>query len=78
MRLPYELTHLTPFPTKVIFFCEMFPDSKIAENVACAKTKCIDLAHYCKGLLMKSLSNMEHIVVLFDESFNKTSDAHAR
>ena len=66
----------------------MFPDSKIAENFSCGKTECsyvvcFGLAPYFKGLLTKSLSNVEHIVAFFDESFNKTSkrgqmDMHVR
>ena len=69
-------------------FCKMFPDSKIAENFSCGKTECsyvvcFGLAPYFKGLLTKSLSNVEHIVAFFDESFNKTSkrgqmDMHVR
>ena len=56
----------------------MFPDTKIAENFSCEKTKCSyvgcsGFASYFKGLLTKSLSNVEHIVVFFDESFNNTS-----
>ena len=59
-------------------FCKMFPDIKIAENFSCRKSKCsyvvcFGLAPYFKGLLTKILSNVEHIVALFDESFNKTS-----
>ena len=63
---------------KSVIFCKMFPDSEIAENFFCGKTKCsyvvcFYLAPYFKGLLTKSLSNVQHIVALFDESFNKTS-----
>ena len=58
-------------------FSKMFPDSKIADNFSCGKTKCsyvicFGLAHCFKGLLTKSLSNVEHTVALFDESFSKT------
>ena len=64
--------------SKSDLFCKMFPDSKIAESFSCGKTKCryviyFGLAPYSKELLTKSLSNVEHIVTLFDESFNKTS-----
>ena len=50
-------------------FCKMFPDSKIAENFSCGKTKCtyivcFGLTPYSKGLLTKSLSNVEHILAL--------------
>ena len=56
-------------------FCKMFPDSEIAESFSCGKTKCryviyFGLAPYSKELLTKSLSNVEHIVTLFNESFN--------
>ena len=59
-------------------FCKMFPDSKIAESFSCGKTKysyvvCFGLSPHFKGLLTKSLSNVEHIVALFDQSFNTTS-----
>ena len=59
-------------------FCKISPDSKIVENFSCGKTKCtyvvcFGLAPYFKGRLNKSLRNVEHIVALFDESFNKTS-----
>ena len=66
----------------------MLNDSKIAEIFSCRKTNssyvvCFGLVPYFKGLLTKSLSNVEHIVALFDESFNKTSkhglmDMHVR
>ena len=63
---------------KSYLFCKMFPDSKTVENFCCGKTKCsyvvcFGLAPYFKGLLTKSLSNVEHIVALFGESFNKIS-----
>ena len=50
-------------------FCKMFPDSKIAENFSCGKTKrtyivCFGLTPYSKGLLTKRLSNVEHILAL--------------
>ena len=40
------------------FFCSMFPESKIAENFSCGKTKgsyfvCFDLAHISKSILPK-------------------------
>ena len=59
-------------------FCKMFLDRKIAENFSYGETKCsyvvcLGIAPYFKGLLTKSLSSMEHIVALFDESFNKIS-----
>ena len=81
MTLPYQITLLTPFPTK------MFPNSKIVKNFSSGKTKfsyavCFGLAPYFKGLLTKSMSNVEH-VALFDGSFNKISkrgqmDMHVR
>ena len=78
MTLFYQISLLTRFPTKAIFSVKIFPDSKIVENVSCEKTKCtyvvcFGLAPYFKGLLSKSLRNVEHIVALLDESFNKTS-----
>ena len=78
MTLFYQISLLTRFPTKAIFSAKIFPDSKIVENVSCEKTKCtyvvcFGLAPYFKGLLSKSLRNVEHIVALLDESFNKTS-----
>ena len=52
-------------------FCKMFPDSKIAENFSFGKTKCsyvvcFGLAPYFKGHFTKSLSNVKHILALFD------------
>ena len=66
------------FCNKSDLFCKMFNDSKIADNFAC-----FGLAPYFKEHLTKTLSNLEHIVALFDESFNKTSkrgqiDMHVR
>ena len=73
---------------KSYLFCKMFPGSKITENFSCGETKCtyfvcFGLAPYFKELLTNSLSNVEHIVALFDESLNKTSkrgqmDMHVR
>ena len=69
-------------------FCKMFPDSKIAENFSCGKTKCsyvvcFGRAPYFKGILTEILCNVEYILALFDELFNKTSkrgqmDMHVR
>ena len=74
---------------KSYLFCKMFPGSKIVENFSFGETKCtyfvcLGLApSYFKELLTKSLSNVKHMVALFDESLNKTSkrgqmDRHVR
>ena len=57
----------------------MFSDGKIQENFSWGKTKysyvvCFGLDPSFKGFLTKSLHNVEHVLALFDESFNKTSN----
>ena len=64
-------------------FCKMFPDSKIVDNFTCGKTQCsyvvcFGLAPYFKGFLTRSLSNVEHIVALFNESFKKKKKRHGQ
>ena len=66
----------------------MFPDSNIAKNFACGKTKCsyivtYGLAPYFKSLLNDTLSSLDCFVAMFDESYNKISkrgqmDLHVR
>ena len=66
----------------------MFPDSNIAKNFACGKTKCSSivtyaLAPYFKSLLIDTLSSLDCFVAMFDESYNKISrrgqtDLHVR
>ena len=66
----------------------MFPDSNIAKNFACGKTKCsyiftYGLAPYFKSLLNDTLSSVDCFVAMFDESYNKISkrgqmDLHVR
>ena len=56
----------------------MFPDSNIAENFACGKTKCsyivtYGLAPYFKSLLIDTLSSLDCFVAMFDESYHKIS-----
>ena len=56
----------------------MFPDSNIAKNFACGKTKCsyivtYGLAPYFKSLLNDTLSSLDCFVAMFDESYNKIS-----
>ena len=53
----------------------MFPDSSIAKNFACGKTKCsclisFGVAPYFKLILDETLSSIDKFVALFDESFN--------
>ena len=53
----------------------MFPDSKIAQDFACGKTKCTyivkhGLVPYFTDLLNEKLDNTNYYVALFDESFN--------
>ena len=69
-------------------FYKMFTDTKTEENFSCGKANCsyvvcFGLAPYFKGLLSKTLSNVEHVVALLDESFSKISkrgqiDTHVR
>ena len=52
----------------------MFPDSNIAKNFACGKTRCsyivtFGLAPYFKGLLNDTLSSLDCFVAMFDESY---------
>ena len=56
----------------------MFPDSNIAKNFACGKTKCsyivtYGLAPYFKSLINDTLSSLDCFVAMFDESHNKIS-----
>ena len=57
-------------------FCNMFPDSNIAKNLACGKTKCsyivtYGLASYFKSLVNDTLSSLDCFVAMLDESYNK-------
>ena len=56
-------------------FTTMFPDSRIAKNFSCGKTKCgfivkFGIAPYFVELLNSQLKDIEYVVALFDESFN--------
>ena len=55
-------------------FTIMFPDSGIAKNFSCRKTKCgfivkFGIATYFVELLNSQLKDVEYFVALFDESF---------
>ena len=57
-------------------FATMFPDSKIAKEFSCARTKSMyfvthGLAPFFKKLLVDAVKELDHYVLLFDESFNK-------
>ena len=66
----------------------MFPDSNIAKNFACGQTKCsyivtCGLVPYFKSLLNDTLSSLDCLVAMFEESYNKISkrgqvDVHVR
>jgi hypothetical protein len=56
-------------------FTTMFPDSEIAKDFSCGKTKCgfivkFGIAPYFLELLNSQLKDLEYFVALFDESFN--------
>ena len=56
----------------------MFPDSGIANNFSCGKTKCgfivkFGIAPYFVELLNSQLKDVEYFLALFDESFNSVS-----
>lgn len=69
-------------------FSAMFHDSEIATKFSCGKTKCTYLicfgvAPYFKELLCKTLSELDHVVCQFDESYNQVvkksqMDLHVR
>ena len=57
-------------------FACMFPDSKIAKDFSCGRTKCghlltHSLAPHFKKLLVEDLNELDNFVSLFDESYNK-------
>ena len=66
----------------------MFPDSSIAKNFTCGKTKCsylisFGVAPYFKLIFHDTLNTIDKFVALFDESFNPSSktgqmDLHIR
>ena len=56
-------------------FTTMFPDSGIAKNFSCGKTKCgfivkFGIAPYSVELMNSQLKDLKYFVALFDESFN--------
>ena len=56
-------------------FIKRFPDSKIAEKVACRESECarvarFGLAPHFKSLLVESINHADNFVLLFDESLN--------
>lgn len=58
-------------------FSEMFPDSQIAQKFACGSTKLkylvtFGLAPYFLSEIEEEVKDVSHVVVLFDESFNRT------
>ena len=59
---------------KAELFIAMFPDSQIAQKVACGQTKCKYLVCHALARYFKELhgqtSEVEHFVCLFDESHN--------
>ena len=64
--------------SKSKLFCSMFPDSKIAQNFTCGKTKCsYILCHgitpFIKETLLNELKEVPYYTTLFDESYNKIS-----
>ncbi|XP_065665582.1 uncharacterized protein LOC136087006 [Hydra vulgaris] len=69
-------------------FASMFPDSKIANNFSCGRTKSgyivtHGLAPYLKKILLGDLNKLDNFVCLFDESYNKVvkkgqMDLHVR
>ena len=74
--------------TKSDLFCAMFPDSKIAQQFTCGKTKCSYLlchgiSPYVREVLLGELKEVPYYTTLFDESYNKISktgqmDLHVR
>ena len=61
--------------SKSELFSAMFHDSQIAKNFSCGKTKCtyilcFGVAPYFKELLCTTLSEVDHFVCQFDESYN--------
>ena len=73
---------------KTELFALMFPDSKVAKDFTCGKTKCSHLvnhgiAPYFHELLYSQLNSLDHFVAMFDESHNKIAkegqmDLHIR
>ena len=56
----------------------MFPDSKIAEQFSCGRTKCsyilcYGVAPYLKEALIAELKEVPYYTTLFDESYNRIS-----
>ena len=56
-------------------YTTMFPDSEIAKNFSCGKTKCgfivkFEIAPYFIELLNSQLKDVEYFVALFDEFCN--------
>ena len=64
--------------TQCLLFSKIFPDSKIARQYSCGKTKCgylikYGLAPYFQQQILAALSHQDCLnSVSFDESFNKT------
>ena len=74
------VTHSSFHSNQVVgtIFQEMFPDSEIAKQFTCGRTKLaylvtFGLAPYFKDELHDALQKSSHIVVLFDESFNRVT-----
>ena len=69
-------------------FCSMFPDSRIAKECPCGRTKCsyivnYGIAPYFLELLTDELKEASNFVALFDESYNYVTkksqvDVHIR
>ena len=56
---------------KMDLFCKMFPDSNIAKNFSCGKTKCsylisFGISPYFKELLDSTLGDVDYYVAFFD------------
>ena len=56
----------------------MFPDSKIAQNVTCGKTKCSyilchGIASFVEEMQFNELKEVLYYTTLFDESYNEIS-----
>lgn len=67
--------HTYTYNVYSISFQTMFPDSQIAQNMSCGRTKCTYLATfgigpYLSTLLIDCVKKQPFFVILFDESFN--------
>lgn len=66
----------------------MFPDSQIAQNMACSRTKfgyllCYGISPYLSNLISDATKKTQYYTLLFDESMNKElqkkqMDVHVR